>query len=131
MGSCCSEEPDHKHFILVNNQHYYSSISNNNNNSNNNKNSYCRNKNQLQSKEKELSKTSFSVDTNSQSAQVNDNSFNSVGDISIDGEVQEMKQENSVINRDIMKKYKFVFENNLKVPKYKRRAKSKNSKKST
>jgi hypothetical protein len=124
MGSCCSEEPKHKHFILINSQNYYTNVNNNNNSSTNG-----RNKKQLQSTEKELSKTSFSVDTNSQTAQVNDNSFNSVGDLLINGDVQESKQENNSINKDIMKKYKFVFENNLKVPKCKRRAKSKNTRK--
>ena len=126
MGSCCSEEPKHKHFILINSQNYYTSVNNNNNN-----NTGGRNMKQLQSTEKELSKTSFSVDTNSQSAQVNDNSFNSVGDLLINADVQETKQENNAINKDIMKKYKFVFENNLKIPKCKRRSKSKNTKKSS
>jgi hypothetical protein len=58
---------------------------------------------------------------------MNDYSLNSVSDFSINGDIQDGNGHNN--NREIMKKYQFVFENNLKVPKTKKRAKSKAARK--
>ena len=127
MGNCCSDEKsEKKHFIIINNQ-----------TCNNLHKSDYRNSKLQQHKEKELTKTSLSIETNSQSVHINDYSPNSVSDCSINGDIQEHNNinnkrsdsSNSNNNREIMKKYQFVFENNLKLPKTKKRAKSKGAKK--
>lgn len=107
MGNCCSDEKaEKKHFIVINS---------------NNKNEY-RNAKLMQQKEKEFTKTSLSIETNSQS----------VSDCSINGDIQDNSagggcgnKKSGDNNREIMKRYQFVFENNLKLPKTKKRAKSK------
>ena len=113
MGNCCSDEKsEKKHFIVINS---------------NNKGEY-RNTKLMQQKEKEFTKTSLSIETNSQSVHMNEGSFNSVSDCSINGDVHDNSGgcgNKRSDNREIMKRYQFVFENNLKLPKTKKRAKSK------
>ena len=114
MGNCCAEEKcEKKHFIVINC---------------NNKGEY-RNAKVMQQKEKEFTKTSLSIETNSQSGvHINECSCNSVSDWSVNGDGQDNNgggNNKRSDNREIMKRYQFVFENNLKIPKTKKRAKSK------